>query len=78
MLISRWRDSKTLKFFSFSLSALKKIFFSTMNMYFLYNENKFPSSGPSKRLLLGVQECTGKLNQVLLALRHCGKGHQPL
>ncbi|KAJ8787556.1 hypothetical protein J1605_022871 [Eschrichtius robustus] len=27
-----------------------------MNMYFLCNENKFPSSGPSKRLLLGVQE----------------------
>lgn len=52
--------------------------FSTMSMYFLYNENRFLSMGPSQRPLLGVQEWMGQLNQVPLTLRHCGKGHQPL
>lgn len=34
-----------------------------MTMYFLDNENKFPSIGPREHLLLGALECMGKLNK---------------
>ena len=49
-----------------------------MNMYFLWSENKFPSSSPSEHLLLGVQELGGKLSQVLLTLRLVRKTTNPV
>ena len=49
-----------------------------MNMYFPCSENKFPSSGPSEHLLLGVQELGGKLSQVLLTLRLVRKATNPV
>lgn len=66
-----------MNFFLFAYLHLNSPLPPAMKVYFLCNTNRFPSVGPSACLLLGILECMGKLNQVLLAPRHRGKGHPP-